>query len=146
LNAAALSSLSTRLSSSKKISFYDAMTANRDYMRQMRDYLSNPDTGVFNVRKLGDSRGVTNDMDSYAEELKRSIMENLSPLAASKFEEIEPNARMPFWNEASRFEVGQMGDYNNMVFESSLTENMNSVAENPYNPEIFDMAAAEVSR
>jgi murein DD-endopeptidase MepM/ murein hydrolase activator NlpD len=82
-------------------------------------------------------------MDSYAEELKRSIMRNLSPLAASKFEEIEPNTRMPFWNEASRFEAGQMGDYNNMVFESSLTENMNSVAENPYNPEMFDMAAAE---
>ena len=122
---------------------YDAMAANRDYMRQMRTFLSDPDSGVYNTRKLGASRGVTSDMDAYAEKLKGEIMSGLSPLAANKFAEIEPNTRMPFWNEASLFEAKQTQENNDMIFESSMRENIISVSENPFNSEMFDMAASE---
>ncbi|MDR1515658.1 MAG: transglycosylase SLT domain-containing protein [Synergistaceae bacterium] len=122
---------------------YDAMAALRDYKRGMLDYLNNPDTGAFNTRKLGNARGLTGDVDKYANDLAISIRKGLSPRAVEKFDLIEQETRMPFITESSKFEAAQGREYEDMTFRSVLAENANTVAAMPYSAEVFDSAARE---
>jgi hypothetical protein len=122
---------------------YDAMMANRDYQRQMRQRMNDPEKGIKATRKLGDARGVTQDTDKFADDLSADIKGRLSPEAQKYFDEIEPESREPFVNDASRYEAGETQRYNNMGFESSMQEHMDTVRSDPYNQEMFDMSAKE---
>jgi hypothetical protein len=122
---------------------YDAMMANRDYQRQMRQRMNDPEKGIKATRKLGDARGVTQDTDKFADDLSSDIKSRLSPEAQKYFDEIEPESREPFVNDASRYEAGETQKYNNMGFESSMQEHMDTVRSDPYNQEMFDMSAKE---
>lgn len=120
------------------------MEANNEFVKRMTLYLDDPDKGVFNTRKLGLARGVTQQSDGDADKMIREIENGLENNAQKEaFRTMAARSKMPFWREASNHEAREVGAYREQVFKNTLNDGMNITMRDPMDEEAFKTAAVQ---
>jgi lysozyme family protein len=117
------------------------MEAQNEYNRAMSDHMDNPETGVKATRKLGNARGVTDETDLYGDQLAEKISGTLdNPAQKRAFLSMAQRAKQPYWKQASQYEAGQVREYQNQQYKTTLENGVQSVTANPADGSAFDAA------
>ena len=92
------------------------MNAQVEFDKQLHDYLNNPDTGQFNLRKLSNAQGISDDTFNYADSLAEKITSQLENENQKRaFKKIAERSKLPYWKQASEFEARQISEFKNQA-------------------------------
>ncbi len=120
------------------------MEAQNEYNRAMTDWMDNPETGKTNTRKLGLSKGLTDESFQYGDELALKIADTLDNDAQRQaFLRVAQRAKLPYWKQASEFEARQTKAYGDQVFNTTLEQGGMAVQRAPLDSTAFEAAAQQ---
>ena len=121
-----------------------AMEANNEFMKRLTAYMDDPDKGIVNTRKLGLAQGVTKqadtDFDGFVSEIESTLDNDAQKQA---FRAMAERSRVPFWRQASHFEVSQVNEYRGQVFKNALDAGIQMVIRAPMDEGRFETAAVQ---
>lgn len=119
-----------------------AMEANNEFVKRMTLYMDDPDEGVTHSRKLSLARGVTDAADKDADRFIAEIEAKLENDAQKEaFRSLAERSKMPFWRQASNHEAGEIKQYRDQVFKTTLDDGLNGVMGDPMDDSRFEAAA-----
>lgn len=122
------------------------MNAQVEFDKQLNDYLSNPETGLLNVRKLNGARGLSDETFNYADTIAERIAEQLgNDNQKIAFKKIAEKAKLPYWKHASEYEARQIEEYKKQSFQSSLESANNLLMLNPNDDFVVGTAREQVA-
>ena len=122
------------------------MNAQVEFDKQLNDYLSNPETGLLNVRKLNSARGLSDETFNYADTIAERIAGQLgNDNQKIAFKKIAERAKLPYWKHASEYEARQIEEYKKQSFQSSLESANNLLMLNPNDNFVVGTAREQVA-
>ena len=119
------------------------MNAQNEFERRMSEWGDDPENGVYNVRKLGAAKGLSDEAFAHADKVAAEIAARLeNDEQRAVFANMTDRAKLPHWKRASEFEAREVKGYRDQIFKTSLENSLTSVLRDPRDDFAFNSAAA----